>query len=114
MIKKILLIACGMLVFAGCTPEPYIYDDFATCITDSGAKMYGTEWCPYCKDQKEAFGSSFRNIDYVNCEIKSAECKNADITGYPTWIFGDGEKLSGKQSMSVLADKTGCDLPTNE
>jgi glutaredoxin len=113
--KKLLLIISLVLTFAGCiTQDAAIYDDLATCITDSGAIMYGTEWCPHCKDQKEAFGSSFENINYIDCDKDKQTCTDAGITGYPTWIMGDGEHLIGTQSIAVLADKTACELPTNE
>ena len=44
------------------------YDGFAQCLTDAGATMYGTEWCHICKDQKELFGASFKNINFVDCD----------------------------------------------
>ena len=28
--------------------------------------MYGTEWCPHCQDQKRAFGTSFKYVQYIN------------------------------------------------
>lgn len=113
--KKLLLIVSSVLIFTGCVAQDAaIYDDLAACITDSGATMYGTEWCPHCKDQKKAFGSSFENINYIDCDKDKQACTDAGITGYPTWVLGDGERLIGAQSILVLADKTACELPTGE
>jgi glutaredoxin len=111
-------------VLAGCplnadisgsdTPaEPGPFDEFAQCITDSGAVFYGTEWCSHCKNQKALFSTSLSKIDFVDCDKNSSRCRENKITGYPTWIFGDGTRASGTQRLTSLADKTGCTLPTD-
>ena len=95
----------------GCAQKSSNLDEFADCLTEKGFKMYGTEWCSHCKDQKEKFGASFKKIDYINCEIKKIDCTNAGVTGYPTWTLADGTKLVGGQSLETLANKSGCNLP---
>ena len=90
-------------------------DNFATCLTDSGATMYGASWCGHCKDQKKEFGSSWNLVNYVECSSsgnggQTEACKVAGIKGYPTWVFGDGTRLEGEASMKVLSQKTGCTL----
>lgn len=92
-----------------------IYDTFAKCISDSGATFYGAYWCSHCQAQKEAFGDSARYLPYVECSTPDGQgqtkvCEDKDVTGYPTWIFKDGTKLSGEVPMSVLAEKTSCAL----
>jgi len=89
------------------------YDDFAKCLTEKGAKMFGTEWCAHCKDQKKLFGDSFQYIDYIDCDKNEKECDTAGIKGYPTWII-DGEKYEGEQKLSRLASLTGCELCDDE
>ena len=110
--KKLLLlfIAVTFLILAGCSRQPAEYDDFAACLTEKGARMYGTEWCPYCKEQKSSFAGSFDLVNYTDCGNNLVACQTAGVEGYPTWIFADGTKLSGKQSLRVLADKTDCEL----
>ena len=95
----------------GCAQQSIVHDEFAACLTEKGAKMYGTEWCSHCKDQKAMFGASFKKVNYIDCEIKKADCAAAGVSGYPTWILADGSKLIGAQSLKTLADKTGCSLP---
>jgi uncharacterized protein YceK len=119
--KKLLLLIICVVFLAGCSSEPSEnkstesnsanYDTFAACLTENGAKMYGTDWCPHCKTQKEMFGSSFDIVDYINCEIKKSECQQAGIEGYPTWVFENGDKLPGTQQLKTLADRTNCELP---
>jgi glutaredoxin len=92
------------------------YDEFATCLTESGAKMYGAYWCPHCSDQKKAFGASWKNVDYIECSLpngagQTSECSSAGITSYPTWEFSDGNRVSGNLAFEQLASITGCTLP---
>ena len=85
-------------------------DSFATCLKDSGAIMYGTDWCPHCAEQKELFGSAFKKVNYVNCDFDSESCLRARVQGYPTWVI-NGESYSGVQPLETLASYTGCSLP---
>jgi len=105
------------VILAACTSAPTIQEKpelnaFAQCLTEQGATMYGTEWCPHCKDQKAIFGSAFEFIDYVDCEENKQACLNAGIRGYPSWVI-DGEITSGIHPISKLAQATGCTLTTN-
>lgn len=111
------LVVVGLIGFA-ITKEkaPSMYDDFAQCIKDNGAVMYGAWWCPHCTNQKDLFGNSFSYVNYVECsepgsKSMSQKCKDADIQGYPTWKFDDGSHASGEQSLEYLGEKTGCELP---
>jgi hypothetical protein len=99
--------------------QPGKYDDFAKCLVSSGAKMYGTWWCPHCKDQKTAFGNSWKVFEsdggYVECSTadrtQTEICKQEGIQGYPTWRFKDkSDELSGNVPLERLAEKTGCTL----
>jgi len=38
-------------------------------------------------------------------------CLEKKVDGYPTWDFADGSRVTGEQSLRVLAEKTGCQLP---
>lgn len=112
----------GVLVFArySATREPEkevltVYDTFAQCIADAGAKFYGTFWCSHCKAQKALFKQS-KKLPYIECstpngQAQTQECTEKGIKGYPTWIFADGTELSGEQSFEKLSEKTGCAVP---
>ncbi|MCB9359629.1 hypothetical protein H6503_06885 [Candidatus Woesearchaeota archaeon] len=89
--------------------DPGAYDDFALCISDYGAKMYGTEWCSHCNAQKDMFGNSFRNVNFIDCDQNKDACLRAGIQAYPTWIIA-GEMYEGTQSMESLAELTDCEL----
>jgi glutaredoxin len=84
-------------------------DTFATCLTSKGVKMFGTEWCSHCKNQKEMFGSSFKKIDYVDCDFRKEECMSMLVTGYPTWRI-NGQNYPGEQTLESLSNLSGCEL----
>src|SRR3989344_4225561 len=113
----VLLILIGVGYFIGSSIfSPGKYDTFAQCINDSGAKFYGAYWCPHCNDQKALFGKSKQYLPYVECSDLNTKkqnqiCIDADIQSYPTWEFVDGERLTGKLSLTELSEKTGCALP---
>lgn len=85
-------------------------DQFASCLSESGAKMYGTKWCPYCKKEKESFGESFRIINYTECTENPRACTDIGINKLPTWIMGNGKKLEGLQGLEKLSAESGCAL----
>ncbi|MCA9477837.1 MAG: hypothetical protein KC535_01685 [Nanoarchaeota archaeon] len=111
----IFLFAAGLLVLLSACSSTIVgpADELAQCLTDSGAVMYGTEWCPHCKAQKEMFGTSFQYVTYVDCDKYPQACTNAGIQGYPTWVI-DGANYPGTQSLYDLAKLSGCSLSTLE
>jgi len=91
------------LVLVGCVSKgPSKYDTFAKCLTEKGATIYGTEWCPHCKNQKKLFGDSFQYIDYVDCDRDKDECLRNGIRGYPTWIINE-ESYSGRKELRKIS-----------
>jgi hypothetical protein len=111
------LILGGIFLFSGGPKYSQVQvDDFAKCITESGAVMYGTFWCPHCANTKKSFGGSFQYIDYVECDPRgeneqSELCIEKEILEYDTWEFVDGSRLISEPSFQQLSDKTGCPLP---
>ena len=82
------------------------YDEFANYLTEQGVKMYGTEWCSHCQNQKKLFGNSFQYIDYIDCDKNKNECSIVGVTGYPTWSI-NGQNYPGEQSLERLAQLAG-------
>jgi hypothetical protein len=35
-------------------------------------------------------------------------CENEMIRSYPTWIFGDGTRVTGVQQINDFTEQTGC------
>ena len=84
--------------------KPGQYDDFAKCLSDKGAVMYGAmDWCKYTQAQKGMFGKSFKYINYH--EFNELE----GIKKTPTWVI-NGVWYENTQSFDTLAKVTGCRL----
>lgn len=45
------------------------------------ATIYGTQWCPHCRHQKEAFKEAHIPYIFVDCEKSPGKCKG--ITSFP-------------------------------
>ncbi len=119
--KVLAIIAIALLLVGGAfflsnkSTKPGQYDAFAKCLSEKGVKMYGAFWCTHCKNQKKEFGTSFQYVNYIECSTPNgngqlAVCKDANITGYPTWEFADGERLEGVVPLDKLAEKSQCQI----
>ena len=103
--KKVIAIIIGFfLVFAVIVSYAYFtpgkYDDFAKCLTEKGAVMYGEDWCQYTQGQKGMFGKSFK---YINYKVKT------DLNKRPTWVIDD-KTYETVQSFQRLSALTGCEI----
>lgn len=88
-------------------------DNLATCLTDNNAKFYGAYWCSHCDKQKDRFGKSMENIQYIECDDNgpngnAQSCLDAGITAYPTWKMPGHKDMVGAQTYEQLAEWSGC------
>jgi uncharacterized membrane protein len=78
--------------------------------------MYGAYWCPACQQQKDLFGSAFKNVPYVECSPngrgapQAEACSEAGVQSYPTWII-EGQSYRGVRSLEALAEISGYEGP---
>lgn len=116
-----ILILVGAVYGVSKIPEKAgAYDEFATCVADSGATFWGAFWCPHCNDQKKLFGRSAKLLPYTECSTpdgrgQTNECTEAGIESYPTWDFAVGtttERIGGVLTFEKLSEMTGCAIPT--
>lgn len=106
----VIAIICGMVWYSS---QPGKFDEFATCIKNSGAEFYGAFWCPHCQEQKAMFGKSAKLLPYVECSTPDGQgqlevCKTKGVESYPTWLFKNGTKKTGTLSFNDLSSFTGC------
>ena len=91
-------------------------DEFAHCVTDSGAYLYGTSWDLFAENQRLKFNRSVDIIKYINCDLPEGKlleiCIEQGIEYTPTWILNDGEKVTGVHTLEEVAEMTGCELPS--
>jgi hypothetical protein len=114
-VSLVMLLLLGRGGWAG-SKNPKQLDDFAKCLTEKNAVMYGSSTCLHCEEQREMFGKSFSHVRYVECSVRgsrqmSALCASAQIKFVPTWIFADGQRRVGVVSLEELSKRTGCRLP---
>ena len=84
--------------------KPGPYDNFAKCLSEKGAVMYGAmDWCKYTQGQKAMFGKSFKFINYHEFD------ELPGIKKTPTWVI-NGAWHENAQSFEKLASLTGCKL----
>ncbi|MFA6604308.1 MAG: hypothetical protein WCT10_05780 [Patescibacteria group bacterium] len=95
-------------------PSAAAVSGLAECLTQKGVKMYGAYWCSHCQKQKKLFGDAASKMPYIECGVQGdpraqvKECTDAGITGYPTWVFPNGERQAGEMKLLDLAAKSGC------
>ena len=91
---------------------------FAQDLADANAVFYGAAWCPHCTAQKELFqdGQSFLPFVEVTNPDKTPNQIAIDnnITEYPTWVFDDGSRLVGEQTLEALATAAGISIPQSD
>ena len=76
-----------------------------------GAVFYGTYWCPSCSWQKNLFGDTFTEVQYVECDPRGNNpqpelCNSFGVTAYPTWQI-NGKSYVGGYYLSDLAEISG-------
>lgn len=102
--------------------ETGAYDEFATCLYDSGFRMYGSATCSFCNKQRKLFEGSEAFIREIECDPRNIgneaeRCINKAITHTPTWIVEDEEGNDVKRfdagviSLEELSSESGCTLP---
>lgn len=87
-------------------------ENLAKCLSEKGAKLYGTSGCGYCKKQKEMFRDAASYLPYIDCTDEKTKylCEEAKIGPVPSWDFPDKERVLGLQSLEKLAELSGCSL----
>ncbi|MDX2271062.1 MAG: vitamin K epoxide reductase family protein [Cyanobacteriota bacterium] len=100
-------------VYATQTPPPSpLAKGLALHLQQTGGTMYGAYWCPHCAEQKELFGSAFKDVPYVECSPngpgtpQAQECIDKGVESYPTWFIGD-KVYRGVQSLEKLSAASG-------
>ena len=113
----ILIGVIALFFFADKAGGPTNLSPFASCLKDKGVLFYGAYWCEYCKKKKAMFGTAVKDLPYIECSSPDGQsqlpiCVQNKIESYPTWVFKDGTRMSGEIPLKTLAEKSGCELPT--
>lgn len=104
-----MIIAFSIATSISYSQKPGKFDDFASCLSDKGAIVYGNDFCSYTAKQLNYFGKSKRNLDYVKCIDEQELCDSKGIKITPTWEY-DGKMYEGVQKFERLSLITGCEI----
>lgn len=86
----------------------------ANHLNQIGARMYGTYWCSYCRQQRELFSpdaaAQFEQLE-IECDARGTNpqvdaCRAAGVASFPTWEI-NGQTYRGLQSLNDLANASG-------
>jgi len=84
----------------------------ATHLRQSGARMYATYWCGYCRRQQELFGpEAAQQLEIIECDPRGSNpqvdrCQAANVGSFPTWEI-NGQLYPGMQPLTTLANMSG-------
>ena len=107
----VLLIAIGIFSYTIYlrSQRPGQYDNFAKCLSEKGAVIYGNDFCQFTASQLNSFGRSEKYLKYVKCADNKELCDSKGVKITPTWEIS-GQMYSGAQSFEKLAELTKCKL----
>jgi hypothetical protein len=82
--------------------------DLAKCIGEKST-LYVQTGCYHCKTQEELFGDDLKYLNIVDCYYEQETCiRKIGSIITPTWVFEDGSKSIGVQSLNKLKELSGC------
>lgn len=105
------------------SPSPPGAKALASHLSSSGWTLFGAFWCSHCAEQKEMFGAeASAALPYVECfpagwrqgAQPSGTCAAAALTGFPTWVGPQGQRVEGAQTLGELARRSGFAGPLGE
>ena len=76
-------------------------------LVETGATLYGVSSCAYTQRQLVDLGTTehfTQGLDYVDCEVKAAFCRQMNVTLYPTWQI-NGQLYPEYYSLEKLSEK---------
>ena len=88
---------------------------FAKNLAAAGVKFYGAGWCPHCTAQKQLFEDGQTYLPFIEVTNPN-HSQNAigiqnNIAEYPTWVFPNGSRLTGEQTLAKLSEQSGVAIP---
>ncbi len=105
----VLIIILSTLSISNYMKKPGQYDDFAKCLTEKGAVVYGNDYCSYTVKQLNFFGKSKEYLNYVKCVDNKALCDSKGVSITPTWGI-NGEMYEQVQNFERLSALSGCGI----
>ena len=102
----IILVIAGIFIYKNINKETP-QEKVMNCVA-SKATLYGTKYCPHCKNQKEILGTSLSLFVNIDCLDNPEKCDEAGVDRYPTWKI-NGKLYPGVKSINELKKLTNCE-----
>lgn len=84
-------------------------EELVSCLAENNFVIYGSEWCPACRQLVNSFGGYEMVEDiYVECSEEGERCNEEQKTNYVPEIQIDGELYEGPRDLQSITDKVGC------
>ena len=91
---------------------------FAKNLAAGGAALYGAVWDAATTEQKDLFQDGATHLTFTDVTNLDRTDKpivtELNITEKPTWIFTNGQRLTGVRSLSEIATASGIAIPTTD
>ena len=88
---------------------------FAKALADAGVRFFGAAWCPFCNDQKALFQDGYKHLPFIEVtnpdRTQNQIAIDEGITQYPTWDFGNGDRVTGVMTLAALEAKMKTIIP---
>jgi len=101
--------------------EPSLAPDlaaFAEQLAASNTRLFGAAWNADSTAQKELFEDGGQFLPFTEVtnsdQTPNQEAADFNITIFPTWIFPDGTRLEGVQSLQTLSARSGVAIPNSD
>lgn len=105
----ILIVLFSSMTIYSYAKKPGKYNDFAKCLTEKGAVIYGNDYCSYTNIQLNFFGKSKEYLNYIKCADNEKLCNEKSVKTTPTWEI-DGKMYEQVQTFEKLSAITGCEI----
>ncbi len=92
---------------------------FAEALANANAQFFGAVWNQTSTDQRELFddgGQFLPFVDVTNADRslnQAAADNNIEVADLPVWVFADGTRLEGVQSLQSIAAASGIAIPAS-
>ncbi len=90
--------------------------EFAKALQQAGVRFFGADWCPFCSEQKALFQDGAQFLPFIEMSnpdrTRNATAISENVTTYPTWEFGNGQRVTGVQTLQQLSTLSGVAIPT--
>ncbi len=105
----LLIILFSIFTITSYMKKPGDYDEFAKCLTEKGAVIYGNDYCQYTLQQMGFFGKSKEYLNYIRCSENKELCDQKGIKITPTWEI-EGKMYEQVQNFERLSAISGCEI----